>query len=119
VPSHGSILFVFCRESPDCFPENYWPKHKNEFPRISQFARYFLSILPSSAPSERVWSAMGHFLTDMSSHMDAELAIQLLFLNQHAAEFEYYVNHAAIDVPQDEELDKIDEDLAASMHFPH
>ena len=30
--------------------------------------------------------------------MDAELAIQLLFLNQHDAEFEYYVNHAAIDV---------------------
>ena len=47
VPSHCSILFVFCRESPDWFPENYWPKHKNEFPRISQFARYFLSILPS------------------------------------------------------------------------
>ena len=55
---------------------------------MHQFARHFGCVLLSSAPSERVWSAMKHFFTDTSSHMDAKKAIQLMFLNQHQQEFE-------------------------------
>ena len=79
---------------------------------MHQFARHFGCVLPSSAPSERVWSAMKHFLTDTSSHMDAEKAIQLMFLNQHQQEFEQAVRVSAIEAADDDELNERDDELA-------
>lgn len=50
------------------------------FPRLSMLARRFLCILPSSAPSERVWSGFGHIIDKNSSTIDSTLAAQIMFL---------------------------------------
>lgn len=105
---------ISIRENPAWIPESFWPSHKQEFPRLEQFARHFGSILPSSAPSERVWSAMGRILNELSSHMEAEKAIEIMFLNHHQNEFDHYVTHAAIDEADDAELDKRDFELSSA-----
>jgi hAT family C-terminal dimerisation region len=112
---HPFVLcgFPFCRENTEWEPEQYWPEHKALFPRMEQLARHFLCILPSSAASERVWSAMKHFLTDESSHMDAETAIQLMFLNQHQKEFQQHVRSSTLADAGDEDLDKRDAEIDA------
>lgn len=104
-------LIILLRENNEWLPECFWPAHKTQFPRIQQFARHFGCILPSSAPSERVWSAMKQFLTETSSIMEADKAIQLLFLNQHPEEFEQFVRASAIDATDDDELNIRDEEL--------
>jgi len=99
------------RENADYLPEAFWAAHKIEFPRVYQFARHFGCILPSSAPSERIWSAMKHFLTDAASHMEAEKAIQLMFLNQHQKEFDRSVRISAIEAGDDDELNALDDEM--------
>lgn len=61
-------------------PEVTWPSLAPTFPRLALLARRFLCILPTSAPSERVWSGFGHVITKESSNIDSEFAIRNMFL---------------------------------------
>ena len=105
---------ISIRENPASIPESFWPSHKQEFPQLEQFTRPFGSILPSSAPSDRVWSAMGRILNELSSHMEAEKALDIMFLNHHQNEFDHYVTHAAICEADDADLDKRDFELSSA-----
>ena len=40
----------------------------------------FLGVLPTSAPSERVWSGFGHVITKNSSTIDSTLSAKIMFL---------------------------------------
>jgi hAT family C-terminal dimerisation region len=57
-----------------------WKADEKIFPHLAYLARRFLCILPTSAPSERVWSAFGHIVTDQSSSIDSTIAAQTLWL---------------------------------------
>jgi hypothetical protein len=98
------------RENADYLPEAFWSAHKIEFPRVYQFARHSVASCLLS-PSERIWSAMKHFLTDAASHMEAEKAIQLMFLNQHQKEFDRSVRISAIEAGDDDELNALDDEM--------
>ena len=61
-------------------PDKTWPDLSATFPRLCLLARRFLCIVPTCAPSERVWSGCGHVITDQSSTIDSNIAIQAAFL---------------------------------------
>ena len=61
-------------------PDVTWPALEATFPRLSLLARRFLCMLPTSAPSERVWSGFGNLITDQSSTIDSAIATQTMFL---------------------------------------
>jgi hypothetical protein len=67
-------------DNADSQPGIQWSKLYLTFPRLSMLARRFLCILPSSAPSERVWSGFGHIIDKNSSTIDSTLAAQIMFL---------------------------------------
>lgn len=61
-------------------PDVTWPSLAPTFPHLALLARRFLCILPTSAPSERVWSGFGHVITKDSSNIDSVFAIRNMFL---------------------------------------
>jgi len=69
-------------------PNIVWKTNDRLFPRLSLLARRFLCILPTSAPSERVWSGFGHIITKQSSTIDSTTAAQTMYLryNHHFVE---------------------------------
>ena len=71
--------------APQSQPEVQWKALEPEFPRLALLARRFLSIPPTSAPSERVWSRFGHVISKQSSTINSTIAAQIMFLrdNQH------------------------------------
>ena len=70
---------------PKSQPNIVWKTNAKVFPRLSLIARRFLCILPTSAPSERVWSGFGHIITKHSSTIDSTTAAQTMYLryNHH------------------------------------
>ena len=70
---------------PKSQPNIVWKTNAKVFPRLSLIARRFLCILPTSAPSERVWSGFGHIITKQSSTIDSTTASQTMYLryNHH------------------------------------
>ena len=61
-------------------PDVKWPSLSPTFPHLALLARRFLCILPTAAPSERVWSGFGHVITKDSSNIDSVFAIRNMFL---------------------------------------
>ena len=61
-------------------PAVNWKIDEVVFPRLALLARRFLCILPTSAPSERVWSGMGHIVTKHSTTIDSTIAAQKMYL---------------------------------------
>ena len=61
-------------------PDKTWPDLAATFPCLCLLARRFLCIVPTSAPSERVWLGFGHVITDQSSTIDSNIAMQTAFL---------------------------------------
>jgi len=53
-------------------PTNYWFANKDRFPVLSALAKRYLSALPTSVPSERVFSATGDILTDKRSRLSTD-----------------------------------------------
>ena len=64
-------------------PEAEWKKLQPTFPLLALLARRFLSILPSCAPSERVWSRFGHIIDPHSSTIDSTRAAQLMYVRDN------------------------------------
>ena len=71
--------------APQSQPDVQWKVLEPEFPRLALLARRFLSIPPTSAPSERVWSRFGRVISKQSSTIDSTIAAQIMFLrdNEH------------------------------------
>lgn len=65
-------------------PLEWWRLNKSKYPRISQMAYKYLSIMATSAPSERMFSASGHLTSDKRSRMTPDNANLLLFLNKNS-----------------------------------
>jgi hypothetical protein len=68
---------------PQSQPSVKWKEDEKKFPRLSLLARRFLCILPTSAPSERVWSGFGHIITSHSSTIDSTTAAQKMYLKHN------------------------------------
>jgi hAT family C-terminal dimerisation region len=64
-------------------PSVTWMQLQSTFPRLSLLARRFLCILPSSAPSERIWSDFAHVVSKASNTIDSLNAAQLMFLRHN------------------------------------
>jgi hAT family C-terminal dimerisation region len=75
---HGARFLMW--DNKESQPSVQWPQLQLTFPRLSLLARRFLCVLPSSAPSERVWSGFGHIIDKTSSKIDSTLAAQIMFL---------------------------------------
>ncbi len=65
-------------------PLEWWRLNKSKYPRISKMAYRYLSIMASSAPSERMFSASGHLTSDKRSRLTPDNANLLLFLNKNS-----------------------------------
>ena len=65
-------------------PLEWWKQHQNDFPRLASFpkvARKLLSVQPTSAPSERVFSIAGTIFQKNRMRLKPENADKILFLN--------------------------------------
>ena len=80
-PLHGA-RFVRWADT-DSQPSSQWPELEKQFPRLALLARRFLCVLPTSAPSERVWSGFGHVIDKYSSTIDSTLAAKIMFLRHN------------------------------------
>ena len=69
--------------APQSQPDVQWKALDSEFPRLALLARRFLSIPPTSASSERVWSRFGHVVSKQSSTIDSTIAAQIMFLRDN------------------------------------
>ena len=69
--------------APQSQPDVQWKVLEPEFPRLALLARRFLSIPPTSAPSERVWSRFGRVVSKQSSTIDSTIAAQIIFLRDN------------------------------------
>lgn len=75
-PASPSLLW----NDPASQPSVTWKRDQVMFPRLSLLARRFLCVLPTSAPSERVWSCFGHIISKQSASIDSTIAAQTMFL---------------------------------------
>ena len=69
--------------APQSQPDVQWKVLEPEFPRLALLARRFLSIPPTSAPSECVWSRFGRVVSKQSSTIDSTIAAQIMFLRDN------------------------------------
>ena len=67
-------------KDPNSQPSVKWQEDEQKFPRLVLLARRFLCILPTSAPSERVWSGLGNIITSHSATVDSTIASQKMYL---------------------------------------
>ena len=64
-------------------PLEWWRIHVRDFPLLSQFARRYLAIQASSAPSERLFSKAGQILTPQRAQLKPDKANMLVFLAEN------------------------------------
>ena len=57
-----------------------WKRDEVILPRLAFLAHRFLCLLPTSAPSERIWSGFGHIISDQSANTDSTIAAQTMYL---------------------------------------
>lgn len=69
--------------APQSQPDVQWKVLEPEFPLLALLARRFLSISPTSAPSERVWSRFSRVISKQSSTIDSTIAAQIMFLRDN------------------------------------
>ena len=64
-------------------PLQWWKFHENDFPLLSQYARRYLAIPASSAPTERLFSKAGQILTAKRVQLKPNKANMLVFLAEN------------------------------------
>lgn len=62
-------------------PLEYWALNKMSFPKVYSVAKKYLAVVPTSTPSERLFSLAGNILVDHRSKLSPKHLNQLLFLN--------------------------------------
>lgn len=73
-------------------PLDYWRHYKRRFPKLSQAAKKYLAIPPSSSVSERVFSASGNVVTDKRNKLLPENVNMLVFLNNNLPVIDRHLN---------------------------
>jgi len=68
-------------------PMNYWLANKDRFPVLSALAKRYLSVPPTSVPSERVFSTAGDILTDQKSRLSTDNAEKIFILKENLFKF--------------------------------
>ena len=61
----------------------YWDVNQHKFPQLAKVARKVLAILPSSADSERLFSAESAIMTPKRNRLAPEQAESLLFISNN------------------------------------
>ena len=72
-----------------CSPLDYWKQKQSLWPLLAAMARKYLSIPPSSVPSERLFSTAGEVMSDRRNRPDPEKVEMLLFLNKNLKLFNF------------------------------
>ena len=69
----------------------WWKQHAAELPILSGVARSCLATPPTSASSERTFSASGLVITDRRYNLDSDKADKLVFIMQNYSALENYI----------------------------
>jgi hypothetical protein len=64
----------------DC-PLKFWRNCKGQYPLLSKFARKYLCVPATSAPSERLFSKAGELVSKRRAHLSDDTIEQTLFLH--------------------------------------
>ena len=77
----GDVQFPIIDGDDD--PLEWWRIRGRDFPLLSQFARRYLAIQASSAPSERLFSKAGQIVTPQRAQLKPDKANVLVFLAEN------------------------------------
>ena len=69
-------------------PLDWWREREGDFPTLARLARMFLSVQPTSAPSERIFSAASRLLSQKRTNMDPDFAGKAFFVSRNWDWFE-------------------------------
>ena len=69
----------------------WWKQHAAKLPILSGVARSWLATPPTSASSERAFSASGLVITDRRYNLDSDKADKLVFIMQNYSTLENYI----------------------------
>ena len=64
-------------------PLQWWKFHESDFPLLAQYARRYLAIPASSAPTERHFSKVGQIVTAKRVQLKPNKANMLVFLAEN------------------------------------
>jgi len=70
-------------------PSKYWRENAKIYPRLSNSAKKFLTTLPTSAFSERVFSLSEEMISPKRSSLCPETAEMLVFLNKNSIAYPF------------------------------
>ena len=71
------------------YPLEWWKKYEQQFPQLAAVARQVLSVQPTSAPSERVFSASGTVFSKKRMNLTPDNADKLIFMHLNDAVFNF------------------------------
>ena len=60
---------------------DFWRSYEREFPNLAKLAKRTLAIMPTSAPSERVFSLAGHVASSRRTSLKSGSVDDILLLN--------------------------------------
>jgi hypothetical protein len=86
-----------CSGSP-ANPLIWWKNHASQFPMLSKFAKQFLCVPATSAPSERIFSATGNTLTKKRNRLKSSMTSVLVFLHNCWDHMEQYKGEELIEL---------------------
>lgn len=73
-------------------PIEYWKQNKHRFPILSEAARKYLAVPPTTVASERAFSKTGKIYSPQRMRLEPKKAEQLLFLNCNLGRLDYSYN---------------------------
>ena len=89
-------------------PLKWWRNNEKMFPILACLAKICLPVQPTSAPSERIFSAASMLISSWRTNMDPDFAGKAFFVSSNWEWFEEQVDLAQI------ELEAADENEGAS-----
>ncbi|KAL7632170.1 UNVERIFIED_CONTAM: hypothetical protein RMT77_010628 [Armadillidium vulgare] len=64
-------------------PLEFWKKHTNLFPILSDVAKTFLAIPATSVESERMFSKAGDLISDRRTRLSSKNVEKIIFVNRN------------------------------------
>jgi hypothetical protein len=83
----------------------WWKQHAAELPILSGVARSWLATPPTSASSERAFSASGLVITDRRYNLDSDKADKLVFIMQNYSALENYIKKWPIEQENESDIE--------------